>query len=329
MSFESLLWKVPNDFTQKYDYPDIYFLASYLRNEKEMISQIDQTILALEKGYKNYESTFSSVSSKRNPEFEGTSENSLFKSFVDSHNSICTKFAEISRKFSEIRTKKSTPLIEKFNNSLKMIMSELSGLKSIISDSYDQVHQNRKAYEQSYAKIHQLAVSYSQNKINPNVQSQQILKLFTSVDNKLKRLQNSYFDFRSKFLDYCQKRDKVFYQSDQLLHIAADEIQKVMNEAIKVDKDIVSALTDYNEPNLEADLAKIIEFALWKKTPQPKKKEKFIVTVDRNIEIDEGFTITPDNEYEVVDASGDDWEIVDKNKRKCRIPLEFIVPLNK
>lgn len=326
MTLANLLWKIPTDFTLKYDFPDILFLESYLQSEKDIILQLDSVLSALVKGYKANEAAYvSSCTAKKSSYSVDSPEYALFRHFLESHNRFFMKFREITTRLSEIQSKKTAPLVEKFNNSLKMVNTDLSRLKSIINEPIEHLTNSRRNYEQLLSK---LISTITSKKLSQNVLNQQLPRALSAVDTKLQRVQTLYLEFRVKFIEYCQSRDRVFQQAEELLNATALEIKKVIDDITKIDGDTIKQIVgDAEKKEFNIDFNKIVEPSFWNKPSQKRKKESFIVTVDRTIEVDSENKITPDEEYEIVDASGDEWQIKDKKGHVWNVPLEFLIPL--
>lgn len=324
MTLSNLLWKIPTDFSLKYDYPDILFLVSYLQSERDIIYQLDSALSGLVKGYKASEAAYTSSLSKRSTNSIDSPENALFRHFVDSHNRFFLKFREITKNLANIQSTKTAPLIEKFNNSLRMINTDLSRLKSIIHEPIEHLISSRKKYDQLLSKLFN---TIANKKAMPNLIYQQ-QKDLSAVDIKLQRIQTLYLEFRSKFLEYCQNRDRVFQQAEELLNATASEIKKVIDEISKIDSETINQIVgDSEKKDFSVDINKVVEPTFWTKHSPKRKKEKFTVTIDRIIEVDSDNKITPDDEYEIVDACGDEWQIKDKNGQIWTVPLEFLIPL--
>lgn len=324
MSLANLLWKIPTDFSIKYDFPDILFLESYLQSEKDIIYQLDSVLSGLIKGYKANEASYVSSLSRRSSYSIDSPEYSLFRHFVESHNRFFLKFREITTRLSDVQSKKTAPLIEKFNNSLKMVNTDLSRLKSIINEPIEHLTNSRKNYDQLLSKLINTITS---KKLSQNVLNQQLPRALSAVDAKLQRVQTLYLEFRAKFLEYCQNRDRVFQQAEELLNATSLEIKKVIDDISKIDGETINQIIGDDKKEFNVDINKIVEPTFWSKPPQKKKKGTFAVTVDRIIEVDSENKITPDDEYEIVDANGDEWKIKDKKGQTWNVPLEFLIPL--
>lgn len=326
MTLANLLWKIPTDFSMKYDFPEIFFLESYLQSERDIIVQLDSVLSSLVKGYKASEAAYvSSNASKKNNYSIDSPEFGLFRHFLESHTRFFLKFKEITGRLSEVQSKKTAPLIEKFNNSLKMINTDLSRLKSIINEPIEHLTSSRKNYEQLLSKLINTITS---KKLSPNVLNQQLPRALSAVDTKLQRVQTLYLEFRTKFLEYCQSRDRVFQQAEELLNATALEIKKVIDDVATIDGDAIKQIVgEAEKKEINIDFNKVVEPQFWNKPSQKRKKGTFTVTVDRTIEVDSENKITPDDEYEIVDACGDEWQIKDKKGQVWNVPLEFLIPL--
>ncbi|OHS96936.1 hypothetical protein TRFO_02071 [Tritrichomonas foetus] len=322
MTLEQLLWKIPTDLTQKYDFPELVFLASFLRSEKDIITQADAAIHALEKGYKAHANYYSQSIVKKSNYAVDSTEDAIFRRFISTHNKMCQKFNDYALHFDMLHSTKAAPLVEAYNNSFKTMYNELMKLKNMIADPIDQLLAARKSYDNHLPKLLNLTTQIARNQITPAQINQQLPKALSAVDTKLQRVQTSYLAFRAKFLEYCQAREVVFMQADILLEKSGKELKKILAEAEKIDKDMFDS-KEFEQQIKERN----VEPSFWNKTEPRKKKEKFFVTVVRTIEVEGHHPITPNDKYELVDACGDDWQIKDKNGQPWHVPSEFLVPL--
>jgi hypothetical protein len=315
MSFRESLSKIPTDFTRKYDFPELVYTEQFLKEERALIQQLDDTLAALEKSYRAQATSYTSTAPQPSNIRNLAPESSLVRYFLESRNVLSANFSRFALQFGQLRASGSGPLRESFNTSYKSIGAELTRIRQSLSEIIDKLVASVKYHDRLVTQLSTI----------PLANLQQFQKVIAELDDKVDKAQTFYLQFRQRFLEYCQARDAIFGQIDTILRDTSDSLKSVVSEAWKIDGSL------FEPGKADAFQNSSIGFnpSLWTDEAPPRVTRAFQVTVDRQIDVGDGPPLTGDHEYALVEALGDFWSIRDGAGKVWSVPAECIIPMPK
>jgi hypothetical protein len=321
MTFRGSLWKIPTDFTKKVDLPELGYAEQYLKEQKNIIQQLDDTLSALEKSYRSQANTFNTSSPIPSSIRCSTPEAALLHHFAETRTVLAARFSNYAVQLSTLRTSRLSPLRDGFNFHSKTISAELGRLRSILADPIEKVGTVCKAHEKLIGALSGLCIKAGRSPTAPpNLQ-----RAVAEFDDRLDKANIQYLQFRSKFMEYCRARDPLFEQIDTLATETAKGLRAIIADAWAIDEAVVGA--EKRDQFVERPASFLPNFATDDEPVRP--AGNFRVTIDRPVEVAPSRTITGDDTYVLVDASGDDWQIRDAAGNVWSVPAECIVPMPK
>ena len=118
----------------------------------------------------------------------------------------------------------------------------------------------------------------------------------------------------------------MFAQADVVLSNCAREVREIVDRAWSIDEKLFSP----GKKDAFVDSQRSPTPNIWPPEEQPPPKMgRFVVTVDRRIEVGDGKILTGNEEYEVTKAEGDIWTVKDRLGKEWKCPAEATVPIPK
>lgn len=321
LTFTNSFWKIPTDFSNKYEFPELNYINDFLKGEKALVKQIGPTLAALDKAYRSQAVSFSSQTVKTEGILPNTLESVKFANFVNTHFQQSVKFFQYAQAVAKLKATQADPLKESFNNHFKILVGEITKLRMIVQTAVDELHSSYKGYPKYFSRLQQ-ACSALQTQPGQAAEFQ-FQKAISAHDNKLKNMEGKYITFHQKWIEYCASRDELFSQIDVFIEESGKSLTKLIDEAEKIDIgqfDPSKIQTEYKVSHY------VIKPAFYGDEKPKKMTTRFMVTVDREIEVSPSTILTPKDIFEVVSAVGDEWTIKDRTAKQWNVPSEYLVP---
>lgn len=318
MEINSSLWKVPNDFFKKYDFPELTVINKIFKDQKKLIDQLENSFSILEKTYKSAANSMSSHS-LTTIAVATNDEINQFNQMVQSHNLLSKHFANYSQKFGYLRVNKLVPFQNNFQNKIKNVELEMNRVKLILNQPFEELVKARVSLDRYINELQKLCLIQQ-----PTQQEvQRIDKFIVGTNKKLMKINQCYMSYRIKFDEYCNAREQLLNRIDKLVNDSKSEIKEMIDEGKIIDQDMFQSPPSSNE-----SLNKEINSGLFKQ-PEPKEnKNDFKVTVDRDININgTNEKLSPSESYVVVEARGDKWKIKNNKNEIFIVSSECLVPI--
>lgn len=314
--------KIPTDFSKKWDCPELYFCERFLKEQRDLVKEVEEAIAAMEKGYKAQAAsidTLSGLGKKQALEF------GRFRYFLEAHQILAARFSEYSVRLGSLRNNKVAPLNQSFKTNYKSVVHDLGKIKTAFIEMTDGLTRMTKHHS---GMISTLVESTNPNQRQAVLQGGLTRERINQFDMNNERVWNYYLQYRTRFLEFCKARDTIFKRSDALLASTAKEIKEIMDIAWQVDESLFEAGKKDGFVDTQKGMGLPVGF--WDSEQQTRPSSgQFRVTVDRKIEV-EGGRILSDNEvYVLVEAEGDNWKVKDRDGSVWEVPAESIVPMPK
>jgi hypothetical protein len=325
MIFRDSLWKIPTDFTKKVDFAELAYAEQCLKDHKNMIQQLDDSLSALEKAYRAQASTFNSSAPLPTNIHVVTPESALLRFFAESHTVLAARFSNFAVQLSTLRTSRLVHLHESFKSHSRTINAELSRARLLLTDPVEKLASVCKLHEKLIGALVSLCVQGARSPGSSAAMAQALQRTVADFDDRLDRATTQYLQFRSKFTEYCRARDPLFEHIDALVIESSKEIRAIIDDAWAID----SALFEEGKRDQFVDRSPGFNPNLFTDEEPPPPSGTFAVTVDREVEVGPNQTLTGDDVYILIEANGDDWKVRDKHKNIWSVPAECIVPMPK
>ena len=196
------LWKVPSFIDSEDNFNELKYLIEFINNEQSFSIMIDDTLLTLEKSYKNFSNLFSSGLPKMSSIKLNTLESQYFRSFLRNKISQSDLYESYSKQYSLLRNNYSNQLKENYKIKCKSFLNLLNNLHSNLLNPLNLLKKSIQGYPKYFNKIIQLL----QNNLKiTSVQEIQIQKALLNLENKMNKIQDYYNDYHKSYINYCNE----------------------------------------------------------------------------------------------------------------------------
>ena len=321
MNLKELLWKVPCDFDQKYEFPDLVLLQQCIKEEKFLAKSLVESLTALIKSYRTFSTTLHNNMPKLELIPQSTETGLNISKFINSRKILTEKLNTHCQLLETLKTQQVSLFFENISNEIKQFNQEIKNLRESIQPYFDEVQNGLKGYDKYVQKLIQLNQT---SRINPQL----ISKAFESYNGKLMKMQSQYLSFRLQYNNYFKNRLALLIKVDSFISSINAEIEDILSKIDQLDNIIFPHPIQETIPLFKIKPLKLNlydEPEIW---PKKEISDKFYVILTQSIEIhgEKNIILNPKTPaYEVVSAVGDFWDIKNGNNIYT-VPADILAP---
>jgi hypothetical protein len=311
MSLVDRVYCIPARLDQKGSLPEISYLTSYLADEKKFVRRVIDLVVALERLYRHSAQTFATAAESKTPIPPDLPHTSGFVDFRRVRLKQTDRFLEIAARIAALLNGDFAQLKSTFQTSCTQLENELKNLHALVQAPLDGLSASIAGYDKYFKQL-----------VQGHNKPDQALKAIRSLDEKLARVHNNHLTFHRQFVEYCARREGVFFLIETLVKETNARISDLLGIVSEIDGIVLGDLKDLATESPEETKSEVS----WPEEEEfTEAQPPFMVQLAQPLNIS-GSILPVNAQMAVLQSRGRIWTVKDM-QRNCTwsIPQDYLV----